>query len=207
VGFFNVQPEINAQYMLAPLWFVQDLLHYDHQISALEIGTAPQAKLPQITAQIRRILGNNYDIKDRYEQQDAVYKIFKIEKWAAFFILTFIVLISALNLVGLLTMLVIDKKNDIHILRAMGATKPMVRQIFIVEGLMITLTGAILGVGVGVAACWAQQKFGLITFETNGSFIVDFYPVQVQWLDIVAVFAMVLGVGLVCSIYPAKQAA
>ncbi len=208
VGFFNVQPEINAKYVLVSLAYVQNLLGYqNNQISALEIGAKPGVNVERLATKIKAIFGEKFTIKNRYQQQEAVYKIFKIEKWAAFLILSFIVFISALNLVGLLTMLVLDKKADIALLQALGANKSLITRIFLTQGILITLTGAFLGIFLGVAACLLQQKFGFIAFEGSGNFIIDYYPVSVQATDILSIFVMVLSLGFLCAIYPAWQAA
>lgn len=207
IGIFDIQPELNQKYVLAPLDFVQDLLSVKNKISALEISLSPDANVSKIQEKIKNILGNNYTVKNRYEQQEAIYKIFRLEKWGAFLILSFIIFIAALNLVGSLTMLIIDKKHHIAMLSNMGANKTQIRLIFLLEGLLITFVGTVLGIIFGSLICLIQEKFGLIGLQTAGDFVVEAYPVALRLNDILLVFLTVLFLGLICSAYPAWQSA
>jgi lipoprotein-releasing system permease protein len=148
-------------------------------------------------------MGDGFRVLDRYEQQKTIYKIMKSEKWAVFLILTFIVLISAFNMISSIAMLVMDKQKDMYILNAMGNPIKRIRRIFLWQGLLQSATGAAIGIVIGLIFCFLQITFGIIPMEAeSGSFIVNYYPVSVQWTDIVWIFLTIILIGLITSLIP-----
>ncbi len=208
VGTFAIyQNDFDDQYVLVPMSFAQDILSYkNNEVSFLEIKLAPEKDNSQTIAQIKDILGSSFSVKDRYEQDEAFFRIMKLEKWIAYILLTFTVLLVAFNMIGSLWMLVIDKKSDIAILKSIGATPALVRNIFLTEGMMLSLFGMLIGFILAVVLCLVQQRFGIITLQGGDAFIVQAYPVSMQIGDFVLVFFTVLTIGAVASLFPALRA-
>ncbi|HAQ65771.1 MAG TPA: hypothetical protein DCR43_07975 [Bacteroidales bacterium] len=205
-GVFSVQQDFDTRYILTSLQFARSLMNYTNELTALEIRFKPGANTDKIRTETRNILGNGFRIKDRYEQQEMLYKIMKSEKWAVFLILSFIILISAFNVIGSLTMLILDKRKDITILEAMGAGAGLVRRIFFIEGMIISLGGAFIGVLLGLLVCLLQQQFGIIKLGNEGStFVVSVYPVAMQFTDFVFTISIVGLIGVIASWIPARQ--
>ena len=205
-GVFNIQQEFDLSYVLVPISLARDLLEYDKEVSALEISLKPGASILQVRKQIAGILGSGFDLRDRYQQQATLYKVMKSEKWAVFFILTFILIIAAFNMVGSLSMLIVDKKKDISVLWSLGASKRTIKRIFFTEGLMISLFGGLLGLVLGGLIALAQQEFGILKLGGGeGTYIVDAYPVKVQLFDFFSVLVTVLFIGALTTWYPVRQ--
>jgi ABC-type lipoprotein release transport system permease subunit len=205
-GVFTIQQEFDVSYVLVPIGLARELLEYGGEMSALEIALKPGASPDRVKGEISGVTGPEFDIKDRYQQQATLYKVMKSEKWAVFFILTFILIIAAFNMVGSLSMLIVDKKKDIAVLWSLGAGKSLIRKIFFAEGLMISLSGGILGLLLGGGIALAQQEFGLIRLGGGeGTYIVDAYPVQVRLMDFLSVLATVLVIGALTTWYPVRQ--
>lgn len=204
-GIFSVEDNINDKYVIVPLDFARQLLEYDREISSFEILLAPSADSKKVQAQIQELLGDSYEVKNRYQLQEVLYRVFNTERWATYFILTFILLVAAFNVIGSLTMLVIDKKGDISVLKSMGAPNGLIRKIFFKEGIIIALIGAIVGIALGILVCWLQQTYGFIKLGGAGTFVVNNYPVKMKIFDIVLVFFTTLFLGAVTSLYPALK--
>ncbi len=203
---FSVQQEVDSKYVIVPIDFARKLLEYTTEVTGLEIRLDQDADLDNIQAQIEKTIGDNYLVKNRFQQQELLYKIMKSEKWAIFFILTFILIIAAFNVVGSLSMLILDKRKDIAVIFSMGATGKRIKRIFLNEGLLITFIGSVSGLILGYLLCQIQMKFGLIKLGSEANaFIVPYYPVKVETLDILAVFGIVSLIGLVAAWYPVKQ--
>ena len=151
------------------------------------------------------LVGKDFTIKNRFQQHELFYKIMRSEKWAVFLILTFILIIAMFNVISSLTMLVIEKKKDIAIYRSMGAETTFVRKVFLIEGMMITVFGALIGLMIGTVICYLQQRFGLIKLGGSGSFVIDSYPVKIVVVDFIYVFFTVCLIGLFAAWYPAKR--
>jgi lipoprotein-releasing system permease protein len=202
-GVFCIGQELDEKYIFVPLRFAQKLFEYDSLRSSYEIWTKNDADAAKIKPQIINIMGDGFRVLDRFEQQKDLYKVMKSEKWAVFLILTFIVIISAFNMISSLAMLIIDKKKDMYILNAMGNSINKLRRIFLWQGLLQSALGAGIGIVVGLIICCLQIIFGFIPlgFE-SGSFIVNSYPVIVQWTDIVLVFLTIMLIGLITSFIP-----
>jgi ABC-type lipoprotein release transport system permease subunit len=205
-GVFTIQQEFDMSYVIVPISLARELLEYDSEITSLEIGLTYPGALVQGRQQIANILGPGFDIKDRYQQQATLYRVMKSEKWAVFFILAMILVIAAFNMIGSLSMLIVDKKKDIAVLWSLGATKSQIKRIFFTEGLMISLAGGLLGLILGGLLALAQQEFGFIRLGGGeGTYIVDAYPVTVQLLDFIYVMITVIIIGAATTWYPVRQ--
>ncbi|MFO7791241.1 MAG: FtsX-like permease family protein [Bacteroidales bacterium] len=203
-GYFSIQQDFDNQYVIVPIAFARDIFGYDNELSAIEVKLKPDADDQQVKSDLQASLGNTFLIQDRYEQHALFYKIMSSEKWAVFLILTFILLIASFNVIGSLTMLILDKKEDIYILRSLGADNKTISRIFLIEGWLITAVGAVFGLLAGTALSWAQMEFGLIQLGGSGSFIIDAYPVILKGTDFVVVFFTVLLIGFLASWYPVR---
>ncbi len=205
VVFMVRQAEYDGQYIISSLGFAQNLFDRQGQISHVGIKLKPGVSVSSAREEIRSLLGEGFLVQDRYEQQDDVFRIMRIEKLISYIFLTFILLVACFNIIGSLSMLMIEKKADVQTLRSMGATEKQICRIFMLEGRLISLCGAVLGLLLGLALCWAQQEFGLITMgESEGSFIIDTYPVSVQAMDLLLIFLTVLVVGWITVWYPVR---
>lgn len=202
-GVFSVLEEIDSKYILVSYDYAAKLFETKGKVSSIELGLSPSANVNKVQKEIKNILGEGFHVKNQQEQHDLIFKTMKSEKWSTFFILFFILVLSSGNMIGNLTMLFIDKKEDILILQSMGATTRQLKRIFLFEGWLISLLGAVIGTILGIIVCWAQIRFEIITFP-EGSFAVTGYPVQIIYSDIILAFTTVLLIGFVVSWYPLK---
>lgn len=203
-GIFAIQQEIDTRYMIVPIDFVRNLLEYPTQASALEIKLKPGSDPAKSYEQISQTVGSEYVVRTQYQQHEMLYKVMKSEKFAIYLILTFILIIGSFNMIGSLSMLIIDKKNDIKTLSHIGLSKKGIRRIFAAEGRMISIGGAVVGLLLGLLVCWLQQTFGFLKLDSMGSFVINNYPVKMIWTDFVLVLATVVGIGLLASWYPIR---
>jgi lipoprotein-releasing system permease protein len=203
-GEFTVGDEFDDKYILAPLPLVQDLFRQPGLYSSIEIKTQPGAAASTIK-QLQDLFGTTFKVESRYQQNGTMYMIMNAEKWAVYAILVLVLLISSFNMVGALSMLVLEKKKDIAILRAMGALPPAIRKIFLVEGLLWALVGGIAGIALGCIVCVIQQRFAIVKLA-GSNFVVDAYPVEIQLRDIALVFLTIVTVGLLAAWYPSVRA-
>jgi len=203
-GIFANQQEIDSKYILVPISFAQELFQMNSRISAIEIELTKGTSEDDIKAEISRMLGNNFAVKTQFEQHELFYRVMQSEKWAIFFILAFILIIASFNILGSLSMLILDKKADIAILQSMGANQKLIRTIFLFEGWMISLTGAFLGIILGVIICWIQMTYGILKIPNEGSFIFSAYPVQIRFADLFVIFLLVTGIGFLAAWYPIR---
>jgi lipoprotein-releasing system permease protein len=205
VVFSVKQSKYDKNYIITSIGFARRIFDQQGMISSLELRLKPGVDLEQVKSEIKDIVGNKYHVRDRYEQQEDVFKIMKIEKFIAYIFLTFILMIACFNIIGSLSMLIIDKKKDVDTLRSLGATDKQITHIFLFEGRMISTVGAILGIGLGLLLCWLQQQFGLVALgDSSGSFVVDSYPVSVHPDDIFLIFVTVVIVGYLAVWYPVR---
>lgn len=203
---FSVQQEIDSKYLLVSANFARKLLEYSPtDVTSIEIRTETNAPVENIKEQVQAIIGSDFIIKNRYQQQELLYKIMKSEKWAIFLILTFILIIAVFNVVGSLSLLILDKRKDIAVLHSMGAGKRTIKRIFLTEGLLISLSGAIAGLILGYLICLAQIKFGIIRLGEANAFVVPFYPVKMEFPDFVYVFLTVIAIGWAAAWFPVRQ--
>ena len=205
-GVFCINQQIYDEgLMIVSLDLARNLFHYDKEVTAIELKLADGAGLSSVKKQIKEILGDKFKVQDRFEQQDASFKMMQVEKWMTFLILSFILAIALFNVVGSLSMLMIEKKEDVRTLRNMGADDKLIRCIFLFEGWMISGFGALIGITIGVILCLLQQELGLIKLgQTAGAFIIDAYPVRLEMTDIITVFITVLTIGLLAAWYPVR---
>ena len=189
-GIFEVQQDFD-NIAIVPLSFARKLLQEDVKVSSIELNLQKGIDPDAFKARIEQQLGANYFVKDRVEQNKALYNILSTEKWAVYIILTFILIIAIFNIIGSLTMLVIDKLKDIAILSSLGAGKGLIRKIFLFEGMMITLAGCIFGLFVGLIFCLVQQKFGLVKMSQDNLLMSNAYPIGLKWKDFLLVFITV----------------
>ncbi len=206
-GIFAVnQVEYDDKMMLVSLPLARELFSYSNsEATALELRLRPDANVQKTKKQIRRLIGENYIVQDRYEQQEDFYRILRIEKWLTALLFFFILLIAAFNLIGSLTMLMLDKQEDIRTLRNIGADNRMIRRIFTLEGWLISATGAVLGLVLGLILCLIQQEFGLIRLGSGTEYVLSAYPVRVELTDLIVVMTVVLLIGFVAALIPTRQ--
>ena len=202
-GLFSVNNDVDAELMIIPIEKMRELLEYDDEISAVEIrlveGT-PKEELKRLQKVIGTRLGADFKVKDRFQQNESLYKMMKYEKAAIFMILIFVIIIIAFNIFGSLSMLIIDKKGDIQTLRSLGAQEGLIRRIFVLEGWLISLTGLAGGLILGVGFSALQQTFGII--KMPGHFIVQAYPIILSWSDILLTTVGVATIGYLIALLP-----
>lgn len=189
-GIFEIQQDFD-NLLIVPLSFARELLGEAKNVSAIEINVSPGVDAEAFKKQVSEDLGSNYVVKNRIEQNQALYNVLGSEKWMVYIILTFILIIAIFNIIGSLTMLVIDKQKDISILSSLGAGKRLIRRIFLAEGMMITLTGCIFGILIGLIFCLLQQRFGWVKMGDANFMFSNAYPISIKWKDFVLVFVTV----------------
>ena len=209
---FSTQQEVDERLVLAPLEWLANLMEYDNLVTDVEIFINDKSlkangkrQLGRIKKDIKDILGDDYKVYDQYEQQETLYKMMKSEKLAVYLILTFILIMATFNVIGTLSMLIIDKNKDITLLKAMGGDNTLIKKIFINEGLLISVVGGILGLLLGIVAVLIQQYFGIIRLGNGGSYIIDAYPVALQFTDIVLVFTTIAIIGSIAAFFTANK--
>lgn len=203
VLFSIKQGKYDKRYIITSIAFTRQLFDQQGMLSSLELRLKPGSNFDKVKAEMEKIAGDRFYVRDRYEQQDDTFRIMKIEKLMAYIFLTFILVIACFNIIGSLSMLMIDKKNDVVTLRNLGASDKQIVHIFLFEGRMISAKGAIIGIAIGLLLCWLQQQYGIVRLgESEGSFVVDAYPVSVHPWDIVVIFVTVIAVGFLSVWYP-----
>ena len=203
-GIFSVQEQIDVKYILTPLDFARKLFDEPVNVSAIEIKLKSNADVNEIQRNIQDIVGEKFHVKNKYQQHELIYRVMNSEKWAIFLILTFILIIASFNILGSLSMLIIDKKDDIDILKSMGASYEIIKRIFLFEGWLISFLGAVSGIIFGVIICFVQIQFAIIKFPGNGSFAVPAYPVEIHPSNIILIFITVLFIGFLAAWYPVR---
>lgn len=203
VLFSVKQAKYDKSYIVTSIGFARNLFGQQGMVSALELRLKPGTDFDAAKEKIRQMAGGRYTVKDRFEQQEDTFRIMKIEKLIAYIFLTFILAVACFNIIGSLSMLIIDKKADVATLRNIGASDKQIVRIFLFEGRMISAIGAVLGIAVGLLLCWLQQTYGLVGLgRSSGSFIIDAYPVSVHPEDVALIFVTVLAVGFIAVWYP-----
>lgn len=204
-GIFAVLEDVDAKYILVSKDFAAQLFNTGNKISAIEIDVNDNADLETVKQKIKQIAGPMFHVKNKQEQHELIFKTMKSEKWAVYAIMVFILLLASGNMIGNLSMLYIDKQDDIRILRSIGCTEKQINRIFLYEGWLISLLGGIIGALLGVLICYLQLKFGFIKLPgNNGSFVISAYPVKLIFSDILLAFIAVSGIGFLASWYPVK---
>jgi lipoprotein-releasing system permease protein len=194
-GIFYSTTKYDQEFVFVPLQFARNLLGYESGYTSLEIRCKPSAKIANVQDEIMKITGKDFYVKNSYQQEEALFKVMQSEKWITYAILSFILLIASFNMVGMIAILILEKKPSAGILYSMGAGTAMVRRIFIYEGILISVLGLVSGLLIGVIFCVLQIRFGFITFG-EGSYILPAYPVDMQWKDILLLPLIVLVITL-----------
>ena len=206
VVFSVNQSKYDKNYIIAPIAFARNLFGQQGRLSSLEFRLKDGSDLDAVKKEMQEIGGAKYKVMDRFEQQADTFKIMQIEKYIAYIFLTFILIVACFNIIGSLSMLIIDKKEDVVTLRNLGANDRQISQIFLFEGRLISAFGAIIGIGLGLLLCWLQQQYGLVSLgSSSGSFVINAYPVSVHYDDVALIFLTVIVVGWVAVWYPVKR--
>lgn len=199
------QSKYDKNYIVTSIAFARNLFGQQGMLSNLEIRLKEGSDLNAVKAEMQKIAGSKYKVLDRFEQQEDTFKIMSIEKLMAYIFLTFILVVACFNIIGSLSMLIIDKKNDVVTLRNLGANDKQITRVFLFEGRMIAVIGAVIGIGLGLLLCLLQQQYGFVRLgESEGSFIVDAYPVSVHYTDVAIIFVTVIAVGWLAVWYPVR---
>ena len=203
-GVFAVLEEIDKNYILVSNEFAARLFESGTMVSAVELAVKPGSDSKKVQKEIEILLGDSFHVKNKYQQHDLIYKTMQSEKWVAYLILVFILIIASFNILGSLSLLIIDKKDDIMILQSMGADNQLISRIFLFEGWLISIIGALAGTILGLLICWLQITFEIVPLASNGSFLITAYPVRVVFTDILYILLVVLLIGFLASWYPVK---
>lgn len=205
VVFAVKQRKYDSQYILTSLNFARKLLNYTNEVSAIELKLTKNADIETVKGEIEKRLGPSFLVQNRYEQQADVFRIMQIEKFISYLFLTFILMIACFNVIGSLSMLILDKKEDVITLRNLGASDKLISRIFLFEGRLISIFGAITGIIFGLFLCYLQKRYGLITLGNGqGNFVINAYPISVHLSDVILVFVTVVGVGFLSVWYPVR---
>lgn len=203
-GAFAVQEEFDSKYVLVPIQSAEQLFNTGSQISSLELKILNDFSGAKIQKQLQKILGEKFSVKTRFEQNKTVYMVAKTEKWAGFLILLFVLLIASFNMVGALSLLVLEKQKDMSILCTLGLLPQDLKKVLLIEGFLWSIIGGAIGIFVGILLCLGQKYFGWIKLQ--GNFIIDIYPVAIQFIDILVVLITVITVGILTALYPSYKA-
>jgi lipoprotein-releasing system permease protein len=198
-GVFAINPEFDEKYFIVPLNFASEILEYENEYTGFELNCIEGVSVENMKETLEKMIGSDFEVKTYFEQNSLLYQTHQSEKWMTFVILTFILVLSSFTLIASLTMLVIDKKNDIYTLSSMGATRGKIKRIFFIEGMLINLVGALLGLAIGYGICWGQQTFHWV--ELGGA-IVPYYPIDMQFGDFVLILCTLLIIGMVATFFP-----
>ena len=206
VVFSVNQGKYDKSYIVTSLGFAQNLFNQQGMVSALELRLKAGSNLESVKERMQKVAGKKYQVLDRFEQQSDTFKIMKVEKLMAYIFLTFILIVACFNIIGSLSMLIIDKKDDVVTLRNLGASDKQIRRIFLFEGRLISVFGAILGILLGLLLCWLQQQYGLVKMgSSDGTFVVNAYPVSVHYSDVLLIFLTVIATGWLAVWYPVRR--
>ena len=204
---FATEQEMDEKIVLVPFQWLSELLEYEDKATEMELFLSQNADVRKVKKEVKSMLGDGFVIKDQQEQQETLYRIMHSEKWAVYAILTFILILATFNVVGSLSMLMIDKRKDSEILKAMGADRNFLQRVFMNEGLLISVVGGIIGLVIGILAVLLQQHFGFIKFGSGGgNYIVDAYPVLLKMKDVFIIFATILVVGCTSAFLTVRHA-
>lgn len=201
------QQKYDASYILTSLSFARKLFQYDTEVSSIDLKLREGSDVNKVKKEITGRLGDEYRVQNRYEQQADTFRIMEIEKLISYFFLTFILLVACFNVIGSLSMLIIEKREDVITLRNLGADDQTISRIFLFEGCLISMLGSLVGIVLGLLLCLAQQEFGWISLggdSSAGAFVIDAYPVSVHWEDVILVLSTVLVIGTLSVWYPVR---
>lgn len=200
-GVFSTNTAYDEQYVFCPIDFARELMRYEGEVTSVEVLLDGSKDYRAVQQSLEKLLGDRFVVKNQYQQEALLFKTMKSEKLIIFFILAFILIVAIFNIIGTLGMLIVEKKTDISVLQSLGADHSLIRQVFIWEGLLISMLGGLIGMVIGFAVCWAQQTFHLITFGSpEASYVVSYYPVAMSWTDFLVVFLSVVVISLITSL-------
>ena len=202
-GIFEVEQAYDSRYVFVPIDFVRNLIENPDGVSSIDIKLREGADEKNVRKQVAQIFGPDFKIQNRFEQQELYYKVMRSERMAIFLILTLIIVIASFNIIGSLTMLIIEKRRDVEVLKSLGANNDLIRKTFLFEGWMISILGTILGLVLGFLVCWSQQTFGIVKFASD-SLLIDSYPIAMKLKDFIVVPATVLFIGYLAALYPVR---
>ena len=202
-GIFQIEKDYDSKYVYIPIEFARELTEIEEGVTSIEIKFKENADAASVQKKIKRIFAGGFVVQNRYEQQEIFYKVMRSERLAIFFILTLILTIASFNIIGSLTMLIIEKERDIEILKSLGANSDLIRKIFIFEGWLISIIGAVTGIILGFIICWIQQTFGIVKLNSE-TLIMDAYPVVMKVKDFIIVPSTVLLIGYWAAWYPVR---
>jgi lipoprotein-releasing system permease protein len=202
-GIFQIEKDYDSKYVYIPIEFARELTEIEEGVTSVEIKFKENADEGSVQKKIKKIFGKGFLVQNRYEQQEIFYKVMRSERLAIFFILTLILTIASFNIIGSLTMLIIEKERDIEILKSLGANDDLIRKIFIFEGWLISIIGAVTGIILGFIICWLQQTFGIVKLQSD-TLIMDAYPVVMKAKDFIIVPSTVLLIGYWAAWYPVR---
>lgn len=204
-GVFSVQQEFDEKYVIVPLRFARQLLDYKDEVTSVEVFLKPGPHTGEVQTKIEKVLGSRFLVKNRFQQNEALFKVLKSEKLIIFLILVFILILASFNMIGSLSILIVEKLKDIAVLKTMGAGKSLIRKIFTAEGMLISLVGSLTGLFIGLGLLFLQEHFGLVSLGgKEGDFIINAYPVNILFPDFIKVFFTVLFIGLLATWYPVR---
>ena len=203
-GVFAIEQEFDSQFIIVPIEFARKLTNFNTEVTSVEILLKPGTNSNKAQTDIQKILGENFKVQNRYQQNESLYRTMNTEKLSIGVILSLILFIASFNIIGSLSMLIIDKRKDVETLRSLGANNDLIQKIFLTEGLLISLGGTILGTTLGLLICWLQITFKLVKLTGTGGFIVNAYPVDIQWLDIAAIILVVLVISFFTARFPVR---
>ncbi len=203
-GIFGIEQEFDSEYTILPIEFVRDLLKYDNEVTSIEIKLKDNYRYSKAQKEIQEIVGEKFRVLNRQQQNESLYRTMKSEKLAIGLILSLILVIASFNIIGSLSMLIIDKRKDVETLRSLGADNRMIQKIFTMEGLLISLSGTALGAILGLLICWLQVQFKLVRLQGTGGFIIDAYPIDIQFLDISLILLLVIAISFFAAKFPVR---
>ena len=203
---FSTEQELDEKLVLVPFDWLSELLEYEDKASHVELFAAAGADINKVQKEVQGIVGEGFTVKNQQEQQATLYRIMRSEKWAVYVILTFILILATFNVVGSLSMLMIDKRKDTAILKSMGADNRLIQRIFMHEGLLISVAGGLIGLLLGIILVLLQQRFGFVKFGTGGNYVVEAYPVVLKLKDVLLIFATILAVGCTSALLTVRLA-
>ena len=204
---FATEQEQDEKLVLVPFEWLSELLEYENKANNVELFVTPNADANKVEKEVMTVIGEDFTVKNQQEQQETLYRIMRSEKWAVYVILTFILILATFNVVGSLSMLMIEKRKDTEILKSMGADKRLIQKIFMNEGLLISVAGGIIGLLLGIILVLLQQQFGFVKFGTGGgNYVVDAYPVLLKFKDVLLIFATILAVGCTSAFLTVRHA-
>lgn len=203
-GVFAIEQEFDTQYIIVPIEFTRGLLNYNNEVTSIELQIRKGFNPNRVQREVQTIVGDQFRVLNRYQQNESLYKTMKTEKVAIALILGLILIIASFNLIGSLSMLIIDKRSDVETLRSLGADNRMIQKIFLAEGLLVSVAGTVMGILFGLAICFVQIVFKPVKLRGIGTFIIDAYPVEVQAVDILFIFVLVIALGYLATRFPVR---